>query len=66
MCTDFHHDSIDEIAEEGFLFEERIQFIQGMITSCDRWYLLKDQLHALQEAYNRNCYDSDPHFPGEE
>lgn len=66
MCTDFHFDSEDEIAYTSHLVEERITFLESAIENFNIYNSLKDSLNSLKEAANRGCYNSDPHFPGEE
>jgi hypothetical protein len=60
------NDVIGDIAYTGHLFEERIESIESAIHSYDTYFIIKNELNSIKEAYDRGCYLQDPHFPGEE
>lgn len=62
MNTQFQHTSKDEISEEAHLFEEQIEKIEEHI--ADGKYSI-DDLHAIEEAFNRDTYLKDPNIDGE-
>lgn len=63
---DYIHREMDEIALEGFLFEEQLK-MYSRNNSCTKCKLgFKHEFEALREAEARDCWCTDPHFPGEE
>lgn len=63
---DYIHRFEDEAVYEAFLFDIQEYKYTREYNCLKAKVKFKDEYNAIHEAIQRECWNTDPHFPGEE